>query len=82
MACGVAPDNGDLGIDGGLILAPGAPSKSLLSVRPHALDANRMPPLASHVVDTAGLAVIDSWIQSLTSCPPPGDGGPGDASDQ
>jgi uncharacterized repeat protein (TIGR03806 family) len=69
--CNVAPDNGDLGIAGAMLLVPGNPAKSLLSVRPHALDASRMPPLASHVVDTAGVAVLDQWITSLASCPLP-----------
>jgi hypothetical protein len=38
------------------------------SLRMHALDANRMPPLATHVVDTTGTGLIDAWISSLTSC--------------
>jgi uncharacterized repeat protein (TIGR03806 family) len=75
--CNVGPDDGTLGVTGAKIVLPGAPSKSILSLRPHALDATRMPPLASHLVDTAGVAVIDAWITSLTSCPPAG--GPTDA---
>ncbi len=68
-SCNVAPDNGDLGVSGAKILAPGDAAKSLLSLRPHALDATRMPPLATHRVDTDGVSVIDMWIQSLTACP-------------
>jgi mono/diheme cytochrome c family protein len=68
--CNVAPENGDLGITGAMLIAPGAPMQSLVSRRIHALDAARMPPLASSLVDTAGVAVIDQWITSLTSCPP------------
>ena len=69
-ACNVAPDNGDLGVAGAKLLVPGDLSRSLLSLRLHALDAKRMPPLATHIVDTAGVGVLDSWIQSLASCPP------------
>jgi uncharacterized repeat protein (TIGR03806 family) len=68
-ACGVPAQNGDLGIPGAQIIAPGDPSKSLLSVRPKTLGANRMPPIASGVVDGVGTAAIDAWISSLTSCP-------------
>jgi len=50
-------------------LVPGAPEQSLLSIRPHAIAVGRMPPLASSVVDDAGVAVIDDWIASLSSCP-------------
>jgi hypothetical protein len=31
-------------------------------------DANAMPPLASNAVDTAGVALLESWIASLTTC--------------
>ncbi len=69
-ACGVAPQNGDLGIaDAGLIV-PGSPSRSIVSRRIHALDANRMPPVGSLVEDVQGTALIDAWISSLTTCPP------------
>jgi uncharacterized repeat protein (TIGR03806 family) len=78
--CNVAPDDGTLGVTGAKILLPGDTSRSIVSLRPHALDATRMPPLASHLVDTAGVAVIDAWIRSLTSCAPTG--GPTDAGGQ
>jgi uncharacterized repeat protein (TIGR03806 family) len=68
--CDVNPSNGDLGISGAKIIAPGNPAQSLLSVRMKALGAKRMPPLASSVVDTQGTAVIDAWISSLSSCTP------------
>lgn len=69
-ACNVAPDNGDFGIAGVHIVTPGNPSKSLVSIRPHALDAKRMPPIATHIVDDQGVMVLDQWIMSLTACPP------------
>ncbi len=67
--CNVNPSNGNLGIANAKILAPGSPSTSILSRRMHALDANRMPPLASRVADTDGMNVVDSWIQTLSTCP-------------
>jgi len=67
--CNALPANGDQGVPGAKVLAPGDPAHSLLSVRPHALDARRMPPVATRVVDSDGTAVIDQWITSVTSCP-------------
>ncbi len=68
-ACGATPLLGDLGVVDAKILTPGAPAKSILSLRPHSLGAVRMPPIASTVVDTAGIGVVDSWIASLAACP-------------
>lgn len=68
-ACGVAPTAGDLGVTGAMLLAPGDPAHSLISLRMKATGAGRMPPLATSVVDTQGTAVMDAWIQSLTACP-------------
>jgi uncharacterized repeat protein (TIGR03806 family) len=70
QTCGLDPQQGDLGVAGAKILAPGDPSHSILSLRPRALDSKRMPPLASRVVDEAGVSVLDDWIRSLASCPP------------
>ncbi|WP_257450605.1 PQQ-dependent sugar dehydrogenase [Archangium lipolyticum] len=67
--CNVTPEQGSLGITNAKLVAPGDASRSIVSVRMHALDAYRMPPLASRVVDTAGTGVIDAWIGSLTGCP-------------
>jgi hypothetical protein len=67
-ACNATPQDGDLGVMGALVLTPGDASKSVTSLRMHALDAHRMPPLASHVVDPDGTALVDAWIASLTSC--------------
>lgn len=68
-ACNVDGDRGDLGVAAAKLIVPGDPSKSLVSLRSHALGANRMPPLASSVVDVAGLKVVDDWIASITACP-------------
>lgn len=67
--CDVEPAGGDLGVAGAKRLVPGAPAESLISIRPHAAAVGRMPPLASTVVDAAGLAVVDAWIAGLPGCP-------------
>jgi hypothetical protein len=58
----------DLGITGAQLLTPGDPLKSIISVRAHALDINRMPPLGTAVVDTDGTGVIDAWISQADVC--------------
>jgi hypothetical protein len=30
--------------------------------------ANQMPPLASLIVDSAGVTLVQNWIASLTNC--------------
>lgn len=61
---------GDMGIGAGArIVEPGVPGSSLLSNRMRRRDAFAMPPLGSHLVDSEGAAVVDAWIESLTTCP-------------
>jgi uncharacterized repeat protein (TIGR03806 family) len=69
--CDVSPTAGDLGITDARIVAPGESARSVLLARMARRDANAMPPLASNVRDTAGEALIEAWINSLTaaSCP-------------
>ncbi len=69
-ACNADPTAGDLGVASAKIFVPGQPNQSILSLRTHATDQNRMPPLASKLVDTAGTAVLDAWIRGTASCPP------------
>ena len=55
-----------LGIPGGQLVAPRDPAKSVLLARIKSNDPDlRMPPLARNVVDEAGAAVIEAWINSL-----------------
>jgi uncharacterized repeat protein (TIGR03806 family) len=68
--CEVESDN-DLGVSGALLLVPGEPPMSIMSLRMHATDTNRMPPIGRNVVDEPNLDVIDAWIESLTSCDAP-----------
>lgn len=67
--CYEAPEEGDLGIADAVVLAPGEPDRSILLERMRRLDAYRMPPLGSSVVDEDGTALIEAWISTLTACP-------------
>jgi uncharacterized repeat protein (TIGR03806 family) len=67
--CNADPTEGDLGIAGAKLFAPGDPTKSVMSRRMRALDAARMPPLGSSVVHGPGADVIDAWITATTACP-------------
>lgn len=67
--CNVDPQEGDLGVAGAKLLVPGDPSKSLMSLRMHALDSNRMPDVGTKVVDPLGTTVVDEWINSIAACP-------------
>jgi uncharacterized repeat protein (TIGR03806 family) len=66
-ACDVAPTAGDLGIANARIIAPGDDARSVLHARMNRRsDPNMMPPVASNVIDTAGVQLIGAWIDSLT----------------
>jgi uncharacterized repeat protein (TIGR03806 family) len=56
----------DLGVKNALVVAPGSPERSMLHLRMNRRqDVFNMPPLASHQVDRAALAVLAEWIESL-----------------
>jgi hypothetical protein len=67
-ACGAQPQNGDLDIESGLILAPGDPERSVLLQRMLSTDHARMPPVGSAEIDAIGTASVDAWIRTLESC--------------
>ena len=67
-ACNAVPQAGDLGIADARIVAPGDASRSVLVARANRRDGLGMPPLASTVVDTAGVALLRDWINSLSNC--------------
>jgi uncharacterized repeat protein (TIGR03806 family) len=68
-ACGTMPQSGDLGIGAAArIIALGSAANSVLVARMNRRDANGMPPLASGIVDTDGVALLTQWINGLTSC--------------
>jgi hypothetical protein len=50
-------------------LTPGDPSKSIMSLRVHASDTKRMPPVAVSILDPVGSKILDDWISSVTTCP-------------
>lgn len=60
----VPPTGGDLGIAGAQRIVAGRKEQSLVWERMRRTDSNRMPPIASHVVDDAGLALIGQWIDA------------------
>ncbi|MEQ9495654.1 MAG: PQQ-dependent sugar dehydrogenase [Deltaproteobacteria bacterium] len=64
-----APTQGAFGIADARVVTPGDPAASVLSFRMGTLEAPRMPPLASEVVDGVGTGVVDAWITGLGSCP-------------
>lgn len=61
---GVAPTGGDLGIAGAQRIRAGNKAQSLIWERMRRLDTERMPPIASHVVDVEGVALIGQWIDA------------------
>jgi uncharacterized repeat protein (TIGR03806 family) len=68
-ACGAMPQSGDLGIGAAArIIAPGSATNSVLLARMNRRDFNGMPPLATNVIDTAGVTLVQDWINSLTTC--------------
>ena len=66
--CDRVPQAGDLGIVGARIIAPGDAARSVLVARAARRDALAMPPLASSLVDTAGMTLLANWVNSLGSC--------------
>lgn len=66
-ACNAAPASGDLGVPDARIIAPGDASKSVLYLRMSVRDANQMPPLASHLVDAQGAALLQQWIDAMSA---------------
>jgi uncharacterized repeat protein (TIGR03806 family) len=71
-ACNATPQGGDLGVPGAMLITPGSPATSVVSLRLHSSGATRMPPLGSNVHDASGIALIDSFIASLGDCSPLG----------
>ena len=66
--CDVQPNAGDLGITNARLIAPGDAARSVVVSRVNRTDANMMPPLARHTIDTAGVQLLTSWINGLSGC--------------
>ncbi|HUY90029.1 MAG TPA: PQQ-dependent sugar dehydrogenase [Pirellulales bacterium] len=62
---GVAPLHDKFGVAGALLVAPGAPDKSVLLKRLALRGRGQMPPLATSVVDEAGVKLLKEWIENL-----------------
>ena len=67
-ACDAIPQNGDLGITNARIIAPGDASRSVLVERISRRDSVGMPPLASNLPDSDGVALITAWMNGLANC--------------
>ena len=68
MTCNADVTQGNVGT-ASKIVVPGSPTASVLSLRFHATDSARMPPVAVSILDPTGSQVIDDWITSLAACP-------------
>jgi uncharacterized repeat protein (TIGR03806 family) len=66
--CDRPPQAGEIGLANARIIAPGAADRSVLVARVNRRDAQAMPPLASTVVDAAGVDLLTRWVNSLTGC--------------
>jgi uncharacterized repeat protein (TIGR03806 family) len=66
-ACDVVP-RASLGIPNARIIAAGSADRSVLLARMSRRDQDAMPPLASTVVDSEGVALVTEWINSLSGC--------------
>lgn len=62
---GEPPAQGEMGIANALIVAPGAPERSLLLHRVETLGAGRMPTIGSNLVDEKASELLKQWIESL-----------------
>ncbi len=68
MACNVPPTAGDLGINMAQLIAPGDAARSVLVARMDRRDVDGMPPLASNLVDAAGVTLVSDWVNGLVNC--------------
>jgi uncharacterized repeat protein (TIGR03806 family) len=67
--CDVPPSGDDLGVEGARRIMPGRPDLSVLTLRMLTLNPEqRMPPLATSVVDTKAVGIMNDWITSMSSC--------------
>jgi glucose/arabinose dehydrogenase/mono/diheme cytochrome c family protein len=62
---GVAPQHFTFGIEGVKLVEPGHPEKSVLYQRVSRRGQHQMPPLASSVVDRAGVELLREWITTM-----------------
>jgi len=61
---------GDLGVPNAMLIAPGEPARSTVSLRMLATDEERMPAVGSVVVDSDAAGVVEQWISEMQDCLP------------
>jgi uncharacterized repeat protein (TIGR03806 family) len=66
--CNQAPEQGDLGVAGAMVIKPGAHASSVLWLRMSQRMMNFMPPIASKIPDQVGADLLASWIDATTAC--------------
>ncbi len=66
--CDAEPEEGELGVEGARVVAPGDVERSLVWLRMARLDEARMPSSLSTVLDQEGLGLLQAWIESLGGC--------------
>jgi uncharacterized repeat protein (TIGR03806 family) len=54
---------------GRALIAPGDPDESAILIRMRELGLDRMPPVATGVVDPLGEMLLQTWISELSTCP-------------
>jgi len=62
---GIRGAQGDLGIEGALLVSPGKPDASLMLHRIKTKSEGRMPSIGSNQVDKNGVELLTEWIKSL-----------------
>ena len=67
QACDIAPVN-DLGIANARRIAPGSAARSVVVARVNTTGADAMPPLSRHIIDTAGVNLLTTWVNGLADC--------------
>ncbi|MDQ3233446.1 MAG: PQQ-dependent sugar dehydrogenase [Pseudobdellovibrionaceae bacterium] len=68
--CNAKPSAGDLGLSDALLLAPGAPERSVLMARLSVRGSQQMPPVASNKIDSQATQWVHDWIKALKDCNP------------
>ena len=64
-AINLSPQNGSIGQSDAKLISPGERENSILWLRMNTLDSERMPPVATHRIDEAGVELIGQWIDEL-----------------
>jgi uncharacterized repeat protein (TIGR03806 family) len=67
QTCDVVPVT-DLGIANARRIAPGSAARSVVVARVNTTGADAMPPLSRHIIDTAGVNLLTTWVNGLADC--------------